>query len=107
MVEMLEKQRIQQVNKNVSVDCNGQQPTFRISFCALFVFVFPFQSAQEEKIKRLRNMICSAGREDSGKPDKEKMAKVCSFLLSSLICGFDRRAFGWRHRSGTSYSMAG
>jgi len=33
------------------------------------------QSEQEEKIKRLRNMICSAGREDSSKPDKEKMAK--------------------------------
>ncbi|XP_067024413.1 uncharacterized protein [Acropora muricata] len=44
MVEMLEKQRVQ-------------------------------QSEQEEKIKRLRNMICSAGREDSSKPDKEKMAK--------------------------------
>ena len=56
-----------------------------ISFCALSVIVFPFQSEQEEKINRLRNMICSAGREDSSKPDKEKMAKVCSFLHSSFV----------------------
>ncbi|XP_068683876.1 centromere-associated protein E-like isoform X2 [Montipora foliosa] len=33
------------------------------------------QSEQEQKIKRLRNMICSAGREDGTKTNKEKLAK--------------------------------
>ena len=39
-----------------------------ISFCALFILnVFPFQSEQNEKIKRLCNMICSAERTQARK----------------------------------------
>ena len=48
---------------------------------------FPLQSEQEEKIKRLCNMICSAGAETSTKLDKEKMAKVWPFL-HFFLCGF-------------------
>ncbi|XP_015751251.1 PREDICTED: uncharacterized protein LOC107331213 isoform X5 [Acropora digitifera] len=40
------------------------------------------QSEQEEKIKRLCNMISSAGRKDSS---EETVARVCSFLHSSFV----------------------
>ena len=54
-----------------------------ISFCALFFFVFPFQSEQEEKIKRLCNMISlAAGRKDTS---EETVARVCFFLHSSFV----------------------
>ena len=53
-----------------------------ISFCALFFFVFPFQSEQEEKIQRLCKMICSGGTKDSS---EETVARVCLFLHSSFV----------------------
>lgn len=44
----------------------------------------PLQSEQEEKIKRLRNMICTAGREDDTKSSKAKLAKVSVFFCLAV-----------------------
>ena len=46
---------------------------------------FPLQSEQEERSEKLRNMICSAGRETETDGYKAKMtAKVGDMYLSSF-----------------------
>ena len=46
---------------------------------------FPLQSEQEEKIEKLRRMICSAGREPETDDNKAKVtAKVGDMYLSSF-----------------------
>mgnify|MGYP007058290029 CR=1 FL=1 len=55
-----------------------------ISFCALFVFVFPFQSEQEAKIKRLCNMISQQAEKTQAK--KRWQGFVHFFIHSLWIC---------------------
>ena len=54
-----------------------------ISFCALFFFVFPFQSEQEKKIKRLCNMI---QQEQKTQAKKQGQGFVHFFIHPLWIC---------------------